>query len=196
MTWGWPRCLGVIIAGLCGSAIFAIAARIVGDTSLLINSDVIGAAIGASLTIAGTLAIDAGRRRSEKQVRLHQLRRSLEALKTIAEKANAEVDLTLPIHDRAINAAAFLGALGGGRETLLYARSRVDIEDIGLWLRLETLDRAFTRFDKQREADKITLSQPDITELDLSNARHRMGTFNNEVVERLDQIIAMIDKVA
>lgn len=194
MKWDWPKWLGIVAASLVGAALFTVVIRIANDTSLLINSDVIGAAIGASLTIAGTLAIDAGRRKAGAQRRIKQLRRSLDALKSIAQMANQEPDMTLPLQDRAIETATFLGGFGGGLEVLRYARGRIDIEDVNLWLKLETLDRRFVRFNKQREIDKTALNSPDIDEIGWSNARNRMIVFNTDIIGRLDRVIAALDQ--
>jgi hypothetical protein len=193
MKWGWLNWLGVLVAGFVGAALFTIIARIARDTSLLVNSDVIGAAIGASLTIVGTLAIEANRRSTASRRKMDQLRRAVVALDGVAGMALAAVDMDLPIATRATDTATLLGALGGGREAVLFARERADIDEVRLWMKLETVDRCFARFDEQREQDKAALIHPAITELGWASARDRLSVFSTDLRSRLPELLAMLD---
>lgn len=194
MGWGLLRWAGVVVAGFAGAGAFYMSSRIARDMSLLVNSDVFGAAIGAGLTILGALTIDAARRRSDARRRVAQLRRALKALKGVADQANTVADIALPIHDRANATATLLGALGGGREMVVYALQRIELEDVGMWLKFETLDRAFARFDEQRELDKAQLTKRHITEQEWADAHRRMTDFASDVGKRLDDAIALIDR--
>jgi len=185
MKWTWLQWLGVAGAGFVGAVIFTIIARASGDLSLLVNSDVIGAAIGASLTIVGTLTIEAGRRQTLIVHRMNQIRKTLGALDAISGMALEEVDVGLPLADRAAATATLLGGLGGGREVLSFARTRADIGDVRLWLKFETLDRCFDRFDAEREADKLALVEPNVTEAEWAEAHERLRTFSASIRERI-----------
>jgi len=193
MKWGWLNWLGIVAAGFVGAALFTVVVRIAHDTSLLVNSDVIGAAIGASLTILGTLAIEANRRGTASKRKIDQLRRAVVALDGVAGMALAAIDMNLPIARRATDTATLLGALAGGREAVLFARERANIDEVRLWMKLETIDRAFARFDEQREQDKAALTHPAITELGWAGARDRLSVFSIDLRRRLSELLAMLD---
>jgi uncharacterized protein YjiS (DUF1127 family) len=195
MKLGWLQWLGLVAAAFLGASIFSIGARITRDTSLLVNSDVIGSAIGASLTILGTLAIDAWRRKSEKRLKLQQLRRTINAMLELADMGLQPADMCLTFEDRTSKTATILGALAGGLETMHYAMGRADI-DVGLWLKLETLDRKFEQFEEWRAAELDALTHPSVTEQEWTSACSRLATFCAEVRPRLTGAIEVIDAQA
>jgi len=114
----WWKLLAAIGLGFLGGVLATLVMRIEHDPSLLINSDVIGAAIGAALTIGATLIIENLRRRAERLNKLIPLKKALRAMKGVVETGlNQRLD-GMNILARAEETATVYGALGGARETL------------------------------------------------------------------------------
>lgn len=173
MKWGWLNWIGVIGAGFGGGSIAMLAVRIPGNWhTLLINSDVVGAAIGSMLTISATLAIGHHQRSAERRERIDPLISALNVVKGVADDAQLPVDMEMPLTDRAQETASNLGALRGSREPVAFARSRADFGDIGIWLKLESLKRSLDHWDDQIIANKAALSSADVSEADWIAAHH------------------------
>jgi hypothetical protein len=172
--WKARHWVGLLLAGSIGGLTTGVVLNASNRwSSLLVNSDTFGAAIGAFLAILGAVGIEEYRRRRDRNSDYGLIRDSLVDLRDAMDQLIAEgaEEPNLPARQREILDA--IDYLADARALLAFARENATIKDVLVWKRLRAIEQYIdeneTMLDRETHIIKQAVPTARVVEIYVSN---------------------------